>query len=175
MAPPLRIGVSACLLGQLVRYDGGHSHAPSLVQWLEAHAELWPICPEVEIGMGTPREPVELQRSPNGVASGEHRVRIVGAETGTSWTSRMHEWAMRQARKWAEAGVGGAVLKSGSASCGVTGVVIHSGPLRLSGRGLFAEALATVMPGLPMVEEGDLHEAVAREAFLAAVRARHPK
>lgn len=171
MDAPLRIGISRCLLGDLVRYDGGHKHAPSLVEWLEAHAELWPICPEVEIGMGTPREPVELQRSPNGVASGEHRVRLVGVETGTTWTTRMHDWAARQAGKWADAGIGGAVLKAGSPSCGVTGVPVQSGTLRLSGRGLFAEALATAMPGLPMVEEGELHDVVARQAFLAAVRA----
>ncbi|MGE3345442.1 MAG: DUF523 domain-containing protein [Vicinamibacterales bacterium] len=171
MDAPLRIGISRCLLGDLVRYDGGHKHVPSLVEWLAAHAEVWPICPEVEIGMGTPREPVELQRSPNGVPSGEHRVRLVGVETGTTWTTRMHDWAARQASRWAGAGVSGAVLKSGSPSCGVTGVPVHSGTLRLSGRGLFAEALAAAMPGLPMVEEGDLQDAVARQAFLAAVRA----
>jgi len=171
MDAPLRIGISRCLLGDPVRHDGAHRHAPSLVDWLEAHAELWSICPEVEIGMGSPREPLELQRSPNGVPSGAHRVRLVGVETGTTWTTRMHDWGARQARKWAEAGVRGAVLTADSPSCGVTGVPVLSGPLRLSGRGLFAEALATAMPGLPMVEEQELQNAVARQAFLAAVRA----
>ena len=171
MGAPLRIGISRCLLGDPVRHDGDHRHAPSLLEWLKAHAELWPICPEVEIGMGTPREPIELQRSPNGVPSGEHRVRLVGVETGTTWTTRMRDWGARQAMKWADAGVRGAVLTAGSPSCGVTGVPVRSGTLRLSGCGLFAEALAAAMPGLPMVEDHELHDAVARRAFLAAVRA----
>ena len=167
----LRIGISRCLIGDLVRDDGGHAAAPVLVAWLAAHAELVPICPEVEVGMGTPREPTHLQLSPNGVRSGDHRVRLVGVESGTAWTSRMHDWAARQAGKWAAAGVAGAVLKSDSPSCGVAGVRVQSGELVLSGRGLFAEALADALPGLPMVGEGDLDTHAAREAFLVAARA----
>ena len=147
----LRIGISRCLIGDLVRGDGGHAAAPVLVAWLAAHAELVPICPEVEVGMGTPREPTHL-------------------ESGTAGTSRMHDWAARQAGKWAAAGVAGAVLKSDSPSCGVAGVRVQSGELVLSGRGLFAEALADALPGLPMVGESDLDTHAAREAFLVAAR-----
>lgn len=171
MREDLRIGISRCLYGDPVRPDGTAAYAIELVQWLEARVELWPICPEVEIGMPTPREAIELQVSPNGVPSGAHRVRLVGVDTGTSWTSRMHDWAARQAGKWAAAGVSGVVLKAGSPSCGIAHVPVHSGTLRLSGRGLFAQAVATTLPGVPMVEEGDLERVVAREAFLAAARA----
>ncbi len=166
----LRIGISRCLLGDLVRDDGGHAAAPALVAWLATHVDLLPICPEVELGMGTPREPVQLQRSPNGVPSGAHRVRLVGVESGTAWTSRMHDWAARQAERWAAAGIAGAVLKSDSPSCGVAGVPVQSGHLVLRGRGLFAETLASALPGLPLVAEGDLDTHAAREAFLVAAR-----
>lgn len=166
----LRIGISRCLLGDLVRFDGGHRRAPALVAWLAAHAELMPICPEVEVGMGTPREPIHLQLSPNGVPSGAHRVRLVGVESGTAWTSRMHDWAACQAGKWAAAGIAGAVLKSDSPSCGVAGVPVQGGDVVLRGRGLFAEALAGAVPGLPMVGEEDLDSPAAREAFLVAAR-----
>ena len=87
----LRIGISRCLMGDLVRHDGGHKNAPALVAWLAVHAELFPICPEVEVGMGTPREPLHLQLSPTGVWSGAHRVRLVGVDSGTAWTSRMQD------------------------------------------------------------------------------------
>ncbi len=172
MREDLRIGISRCLLGDPVRHDGAVVDAADLVAWLGARVELWPICPEVEIGMPTPRELLELQVSPNGVPSGAHRVRLVGVETGTSWTTRMHDWAARHAGKWAAAGISGVVLKAGSPSCGAGGVPVHSGTLRLSGRGLFAQAVATALPDIPMVEESELERVVAREAFLAAVRAR---
>ena len=167
----LRIGISRCLMGDLVRHDGGHKNAPALVAWLAVHAELFPICPEVEIGMGTPREPIHLQLSPTGVWSGAHRVRLVGVDSGTAWTSRMHDWAARQVEKWAATGIAGAVLKADSPSCGVADVPVHGGDLVLRGRGLFAEALADALPGFPMVGEDDLDTPAAREAFLVAARA----
>lgn len=171
MDAPLRIGLSRCLTGDAVRHDGSAAPVPALLAWLAARAELLPVCPEVEIGMGTPREPLVLQVSASGVPSLAHRVRLVGTTSGTTWTSRMAEWSDRQARKWAEAGVSGVVLLAGSPACGLRGVPVESGRLTLSGRGLFAEALARVMPGVPLLEVGELEPLLAREAFLAAVRA----
>ncbi len=171
MDAPLRIGIARCLLGDPVRPDGGHAAAPDLVEWLGARAELWSVCPEVEIGMGTPREALRLEVSAAGVPSGLHRVRLVGVDSGTSWTSRMQTWAARQARRWADAGVSGVVLVPDSPSCGPRGVPVASGRLVLAGRGLFAQALLEALPDIPMTEAGGLAAPAAREAFVAAARA----
>ena len=86
-----RVGISRCLLGDQVRYDGGHKYEPSLIETLGAHVEWVPVCPELEVGMGVPREPIQL------VAAGDGpRVRLVGVDSGADWTDRMQVWAVEK-------------------------------------------------------------------------------
>src|SRR4026209_2097414 len=111
MAIP-RLGVSACLLGDEVRYDGGHKRNVTLIDVIGPQVELVPVCPEVEVGMGTPREPLELVRDERGL-------RMITVTTRVDYTDRMNDWAERRVRELERSGIDGYVLKSGSPSCGL--------------------------------------------------------
>jgi uncharacterized protein YbbK (DUF523 family) len=167
-----RIGVSSCLLGERVRYDGEHKRAA----WLEAltpQVEWVPVCPEVEIGMGTPREPIHLVARPDGVVSMDQRVRLVGVTSGEDWTARMHDWARDRARALAALDLSGYVFKARSPSCGIDGVVVHAGDAERQGRGLFAQALIEALPDLPVTDEASLIDEAARRRFLERVLQHH--
>lgn len=163
----LRIAISACLLGSRVRYDGGHKRDAALLEALDPFVEWVPVCPEVECGMGTPREPVRLVRT------GSHVLRMIGIESGADETARMQSFARRRVEELAQAGISGYVFKARSPSCGVSSVTIYDAEGRVvgTGRGLFVEAVRARLPGLPMEEEDRLADARLREAFLAQARA----
>ena len=171
-----RVGISRCLLGDEVRYDGTHKRDSDLLAALSPHVEWVPVCPEVEVGMGTPREPIHLVADAGGVPSGESHVRLLGVESATDWTDRMHAWARTRAEALRQLGLSGFILKARSPSCGIRDVRIERGPGEAgryeqpSGRGLFAEAIVTAMPDLPVADEDDLRDPVARETLLARVR-----
>jgi uncharacterized protein YbbK (DUF523 family) len=178
VADPLRIGVSACLLGQKVRYDGRHKLDAPLLDELAPFVTFVPVCPEVEVGMGVPREPVRLVR-------GEHgRTLMIGGDSGADWTERMDALAARRVEELAVVGIAGFVLKARSPSCGLAGVELHDAgapaqaPPAREGVGLFARALLARLPGLPIEEDERLHDERARTAFLerasAYARARLP-
>ena len=166
-----RVGISRCLLGEDVRYDGTNrlsaavAEITPLVEWVA-------VCPEVEVGMGIPREPIQLVRRPDGVRSGSESVRLKGVQSGEDWTDRMARWAAARAADLIAAGISGFVLKGRSPSCGPAEVLVHDavGTAASNGRGLFAEALAATMPGLPMIDEEALDDRQARERFLQTVR-----
>jgi len=150
-----RVGVSRCLLGDEVRYDGGHKRAAVLLDRLGPHVEWVPVCPEVEAGMGTPREPVHLVSRPDGV-------RMLGVTSARDWTGEMQAWASERLRALKALHLSGYVLKARSPSCGLEG-------------GLFAGALVETMSGLPVADEEQLGSAAAADAFLAQVRACHAR
>lgn len=167
-----RVGISRCLLGDEVRYDGTHKHnAP--VMALGGDVEWIPVCPEVEVGMGVPREPIQLVSRADGTRSADAHVRLVGAQTGDDWTERMQHWTQRRIEELTRFGISGFVLKSRSPSCGPRGVIVHHAHAEPTpaGRGLFAEALANAMPGLPMEDEDSLGDPAMRAEFLQRVQA----
>jgi uncharacterized protein YbbK (DUF523 family) len=163
----LRIAISACLLGSRVRYDGGHKRDAALLETLGPLVDWVPVCPEVECGMGTPREPVRLVRT------GSHDLRMIGVESGADHTDRMQAFARDRIEALAQAGICGYVFKARSPSCGVTGVSIYDGEGRVveGGRGLFVEAVRARLPALPMEDEDRLADARRREAVRAQARA----
>ena len=167
-----RIGISRCLLGEDVRYDGSNKLS-SAVAHLTPFVEWIPVCPEVEVGMGVPREPIQLVRLADGVSSGHEFVRLKGVHTGEDWTERMERWSAARVVDLAAVGISGFVLKARSPSCGPVGVLVHADrdTQSPSGRGLFAEALATNMPGLPIIDEEALEDSNARERFVQSARA----
>src|SRR6266404_7119360 len=112
---PLRLGISACLLGHEVRYDGGHKRDPFLTETLGRFVEWVPVCPEVELGLGVPREPIRLEGDPA-------RPRLVALETRTDHTEAMRRLARARATGLARLELAGYVLKSDSPSCGMTRV-----------------------------------------------------
>jgi uncharacterized protein YbbK (DUF523 family)/uncharacterized protein YbgA (DUF1722 family) len=168
---PVRIGVSACLLGSEVRYDGQHKRDGFLADELGPLVEWVPVCPEVEVGMGVPREPVRLVRGPR------DRTSMLGERSGADWTSRMEAFAEKRAEALARRELAGYVLKSRSPSCGMERVNLYQAagtraPVR-TGVGLFAAALMRRLPNLPIEEEGRLHDARLRESFIERVFAYH--
>lgn len=150
-----RVGVSACLLGEAVRFDGRDKWSQAVVERLGPEVDWVPVCPEVEVGMPVPREPVVL------TGAGP---RMVGAISGADHTEAMNRFA--EARIAALGPLDGYVLKSRSPSCGLVGV-----PGAPTGAGLFAAALRRLRPDLPLAEETDLEDDARRAAFLAAARA----
>jgi uncharacterized protein YbgA (DUF1722 family)/uncharacterized protein YbbK (DUF523 family) len=162
----LKIGVSSCLLGAKVRFDGQHKRDAFLVDQLGAFVEWVAVCPELEVGMGVPRESVRLVRG------GRDGLRMLGNRSETDWTARMRRFAERRVR--ALEGLVGYVLKSKSPSCGMERVKVHDGiekraPVTKDGVGLFAEALRARFPNLPIEEEGRLHDAGLRENFVERI------
>ena len=165
-----RVGISRCLAGDAVRYDGTDKRSAAVAE-LSAQVEWVPVCPEVEVGMGVPREPIRLVAHADGVRSAHERVRLRGVHSGEDWTARMHDWARERVAALGVDRISGFVLKARSPSCGPDGVLVHragSEPMP-TGRGLFAEALADAMPGLPMIDEESLDDPHARAAFLQRV------
>jgi uncharacterized protein YbgA (DUF1722 family)/uncharacterized protein YbbK (DUF523 family) len=167
---PPRIGISRCLLGDEVRHDGGHKRDPFLVSTFGRFVEWVPVCPEVEVGMGTPREAIHLVASADGVPGGAQMVRLVGVKSRQDWTARMATFAASRSQELKSADLAGYVLKKDSPSCGLERVRVRDGErVTRSGRGLFAEALVTEFPNLPIEEEGRLNDPALRENFVERV------
>ena len=166
---PIRLGVSTCLLGENVRYDGGHKRDAFLVEELGRWVEWVSVCPEVELGMGVPRPSVRL------VDVGEPALRMLSPDTGEDFTARMHAFAAQRVAELRELELDGYVLKKNSPSCGMARVKVwgFSGPKRKDGVGLFARALLAAWPHLPVEEEGRLADPVLRENFVERVFCRN--
>ncbi len=159
-----RVGVSACLLGEAVRYDGGHKRDAYLVGGLGAHVEWVSVCPEVELGLGTPRPPIRLE----GAADDP---RLVVTATGSDLTGRMARWAADRGAELREQGLSGFVLKSRSPSCGLgdAPIVDESGVLQGTRSGEFANDLEISWPGLPLASDVSLADPARRASFLSRV------
>src|SRR5205823_12948479 len=157
---PLRLGISACLLGQAVRYDGGHKRDPFLERTLGRFVEWVPVCPEVELGLGVPREPIRLEGDPAAP-------RLVAAKSRRDLTRAMTRFARARAAELARLDLVGYVFKKDSPSCGLERVRVHGGGRpRRRGTGLFARALMERLPLLPVEEEGRLGDAALRARFV---------
>ncbi len=164
--PKPRIGVSACLLGEPLRYDGGHLRNAFLTQTLAPHVEWTPVCPESEAGMGTPREPVRLVDDDKGA------LRMKGAHSDTDHTDAMRSWAARRVEELAHLRLHGYVFTKDSPSCGLFRVKVYpgaGGPAARTGRGLFAEILTERFPLLPVEEQGRLNDPRLRANFIEQV------
>jgi len=167
--PRIRLGVSACLLGSKVRFDGQHKRDSFLTGELAPLVEWVPVCPEVEVGMGVPREAVRLIASGPGASP-----RMVGLTSGTDWTQRMNRFGAARVRALAGEDLSGFVLKSKSPSCGLERVKVFAdaesrSPAHARGAGLFAAALGVAFPNLPTEEEGRLEDARLRENFIERI------
>lgn len=166
--PKIRIGISSCLLGEKVRFDGGHKHDSLITGMLGKYFEWVPVCPEMEIGLGTPRESIRL------VEIGE-KVHLVAPRSGEDHTEAMRRYAKEKMAALAAMDLHGYILKKDSPSCGMERVRIYAsnGMPRRDGRGLFAAELLDAFPLLPVEEEGRLHDIPLRENFVERVFAAH--
>lgn len=159
----LRIGISSCLLGDQVRFDGGHKRDTFLTQTLAPFVEWIRVCPEVDLGLGVPRETLRLVR-----VDGD--TRMITTRSGIDHTDGMRAYAAKRARQLASMDLRGYVLKKDSPSCGMERVKVYDGgaPTR-TGVGTYAEILKARFPALPIEEEGRLSDAVLRENFIERV------
>ena len=163
---PLRVGISQCLLGDNVRYDGGHKRDSVLIETLGRYVEWVPVCPEVEVGLGTPREPMRLVGDPKAP-------RLVTINTGVDHTDAMTRFAQQRVRELEALNLSGFVFKSASPSCGIKGVALFNaqGTETQDGVGLFARVFMAHFPFIPVEEEGQLHDPQVLKSFLERVLA----
>lgn len=158
----IRLGISSCLLGNEVRHDGGHKRDTFLIHGLGPWVEWVPVCPEAEVGMGIPREPVRLVRP-----AGGDGLRMVGVRSAKDWTDELRRWSAERSAQLASLGLHGFVLTKNSPSCGVWRVKVYDRNMVPSkdGRGLWADHLHRAFPLLPIEEDGRLCDARIRENF----------
>jgi uncharacterized protein YbgA (DUF1722 family)/uncharacterized protein YbbK (DUF523 family) len=163
MEGKIRIGVSSCLLGEKVRYDGGHKHNDYVADTLGAYFSYIPVCPEVECGMPTPREAIRLEGDPESP-------RLVTRMTHRDVTDQMVSYRETRLEQLKTEDLCGYILKKDSPSCGLWRVKVYQGQgMVKSGSGVFAAGLIRHFPLLPVEEEGRLNDPKIRENFIERV------
>jgi len=164
MDEKIRLGISECLLGHQVRYDGGHKWDRFLTDTLGQYVEYVPVCPEVECGLGIPREAMHLVGSPESP-------RLVTIRSGVDMTDRMLSWAEKRVAELEKEALCGFIFKSDSPSSGMERVKVYSekGMPEKKGVGLFARAFMEHFPLIPVEEEGRLHDPKLRENFIESI------
>jgi uncharacterized protein YbgA (DUF1722 family)/uncharacterized protein YbbK (DUF523 family) len=162
--PTLRLGVSTCLLGEKVRYDGGHKRDRYLVNTLGRFVEWVPVCPEVEMGLPIPRESMRLMGDPE-------NPRLIAPKSGTDHTAQMQSWARERLERLAEAKLHGFIFKKDSPSSGLFRVRVYNdkGMAQRVGTGMFPREVMQRFPLLPLEEEGRLHDMRLRENFIERI------
>jgi uncharacterized protein YbgA (DUF1722 family)/uncharacterized protein YbbK (DUF523 family) len=163
VSSPIAVGVSACLLGEKVRYDGGHKHDHYITDTLGRFFHFVPVCPEVGCGLPVPREAMRLEGDPAAP-------RLVTSRTGVDLSVRMRQYCQRTVRELEKDDLCGFIFKKGSPSSGLFRVKVYSGGIPAkTGRGLFADAFVRHFPLLPVEEEGRLYDMNIRENFIERV------
>ena len=164
MNAKITIGISSCLLGNAVRYDGGHKHDRYITDTHGAWFAFVPVCPEVECGLPVPREAMHLVGDPADP-------QVVTIRTGVYHTGRMTRWAKRRVGELEQLDLCGFIFKSRSPSSGMRGVKVYDGEGRVrgTGSGIFAHAFMKRFPLLPVEDEGRLHDPALRENFVERV------
>ena len=161
----IRLGISSCLLGNAVRYDGGHKLDTFLVRTLGPYVEYVPVCPEVECGMSVPREALHLVGDPA-------EPRLLTVKTGKDYTDQMATWARQRVRELEKENLCGFIFKSRSPSSGMERVKVYGpegGMPAHAGVGIFARIFMKHFPLLPVEEEGRLQDPVLRENFIERI------
>jgi uncharacterized protein YbgA (DUF1722 family)/uncharacterized protein YbbK (DUF523 family) len=164
MADKIKIGISSCLLGNPVRYDGGHKWDRFITDTLGRYLDFVPVCPEAETGLGIPREAMRLVGDPD-------RPRLVTIRTGIDLTERMVRWAKIRLEALEAEDLCGFIFKSDSPSSGMERVKVYgeNGVPVKKGIGIFARLFMERFPHLPVEEEGRLHDPALREHFIESL------
>ena len=160
----IKLGISTCLLGENVRYDGGHKLDRFLTDTLGQYVEYVPVCPEVECGLGVPRESMHLEGNPDSP-------RLVTTRTKQDMTERMVRWAQKRVVELEKEDLCGFIFKSDSPSSGMEGIRVYNKkglPVK-KGVGIFARIFMDRFPLLPVEDEGHLHDPELRENFIERI------
>lgn len=161
----IRLGISTCLLGENVRYDGGHKLDRFLTDTLGRYVEYVPVCPEVECGLPVPREAMRLVGSPDAPRLMTHTTRI-------DHTERMLLWAKKRIAELRKENLCGYIFKSKSPSSGMEHVKVHNDNgtvTSMTGVGIWAREFIKAFPLLPVEDEGRLHDSELRENFIERI------
>ncbi len=160
------VGISSCLIGEKVRYDGGHRHNIHIMNSLGQYFDFQPFCPEMAICMGVPRPPVRLVKTAN-------KIEAVGVENNELRVTDELQAMAQQQKHW-QAGIFGYIVKKGSPSCGMERVKIYSnGYPRDQGSGLYTQVLMENFPDLPVEDEAGLDDPQLGEDFIRRVFSYH--
>lgn len=164
MKDEIAIGISSCLLGNRVRYDGNHKHDHYITDTLGQFFTYVPTCPEVECGLPVPREAMRLVETESGVS-----LRTI--TSNVDHTERMVRWAADKVESLAKANLSGFIFKARSPSSGMADAKVYSekGVIRRKGPGLFAQLFMARFPMIPVIDDGRLHDPVLRENFIERV------
>ena len=165
MKEKIKIGMSSCLLGEEVRWDGDHKHDQYVRDVLGSYFDYVSICPEVDVGMGVPRETVALYGT-------LENPKMITKRSKTDWTKKMNHYTKDRIHELTKENLCGYVFKSKSPSCGIGKVPIYSefGSSRMRhGSGMFASSFVKVFPLVPVEDEGRLHDPVIRENFIVRI------
>ncbi len=161
MTAKIKLGISACLLGEKVRFDGSHQWDRFITGTLGKYVDFVPVCPEVECGFGVPREPMRLAGNPD-------NPRLITVRTVVDHTDRMINWAKKRVRELEAEELCGFIFKSDSPSNGLERVKVYNAqgvPVK-KGVGIFARLFMEHFPLLPVEDEGRLHDLNLRENFI---------
>ena len=165
MTEKIRIGVSSCLIGEKVRWNGDHKQDRYVREILSRYFEYIPVCPEVEVGMGVPRETVALYGDPE-------KPSMISKKTQTDWTKPMEKYIKSRINTLSADDLCGYIFKSKSPSCGMSRVPLYSefGSHKVKhGPGMFANAFINSFPLVPTEDEGRLNDPRIRENFIVRV------
>ncbi|OQY46998.1 MAG: hypothetical protein B6240_06475 [Desulfobacteraceae bacterium 4572_87] len=164
MMEKIRIGVSTCLLGESVRYDGGHARDRYVTDTLGKYMEFISVCPEMEAGLGVPREPIRLEGDPESPS-------VFTINTHKDLTETMTHWAQKRVRELEKENLCGFIFKSKSPSSGMERVEVYTekGMPVKKGVGVFARAFMDHFPRIPVEEAGRLHDPHLRENFIERI------
>ncbi len=160
----IKLGISTCLLGEPVRYDGGHKLDRFLRDTLGKYVDYVPVCPEVECGLGTPRESMHLEGEPGAL-------RLVTTRTKVDHTDRMLAWSRKRVKEIEAEALHGFIFKSNSPSSGMERIRVldRKGIPHKTGVGIFAGVFMQHFPLLPVEDEGRLHDPALRENFIESI------
>lgn len=158
-----KVGISSCLYGNAVRYDGTDRFNASIIDRLQPVVEWVVVCPEADSGMGIPRETIQLKGD---ISS----PRVITTHTQVDKTNQLKTYSQSQARHLAGHNISGFILKARSPSCGIkVNILLDDNQIAPNGQGIFVAALCKALPNLPMVSEEDLETDDGIEEFLAAM------
>ena len=160
----IKLGISTCLLGENVRYDGGHTLDRFITETLGQYVEFVPVCPEVECGFDIPREAFRLVGDPDSP-------RFITIKTKKDFTSRMNNWSHKRVQKLEKENLCGFIFKSRSPSSGMEREKVYTDkgmPVK-KGVGMFARVFIDHFPLIPVEEDGRLHDPILRENFIERI------
>jgi len=157
------LGISACLLGKAVRYDGEHKLDEIVIDALERHFKLVAVCPEIGCGMTVPREPMRLTGDPSSP-------RLITTASRVDKTDQMERWTQTCLAELEKENLAGFVFKSKSPSCSLSvGVYDPDGMVVQKTMGLFARSFTRRFPSLPVAEAEALHDTAFRQSFISRI------